>query len=60
MLKALKMSLLVENEAVAVRIIEGTSVAVINLSSLRFPYQILKGTAACSIPCVNPFTTICR
>ena len=42
--KALKMSLLVDSEAVAIRMIEGTLVAVSDLSSPRFPYQIRKGT----------------
>ena len=42
--KALKMSLLVDSEAVAIRKIEGTLVAVSDLSSPRFPYQIRKGT----------------
>ena len=38
------MSLLVDSEAVAIRMIEGTLVAVSDLSSPRFPYQIRKGT----------------
>ena len=36
--KALKMSLLVDSEAVAVTMIEGTLLAVSDLSSPRFPY----------------------
>ena len=40
--KALKMSLLVDSEAVAVRMIEGTLLAVSDLGSPRFPYQIRK------------------
>ena len=43
--KALKMSLLVDSEAVAVTMIEGTLLTVSDLSSPRFPYQIRKGTA---------------
>ena len=45
--KALKMSLLVDSEAVAVTMIEGTLLAVSDLSSTKFPYQIRKGTAVC-------------
>jgi len=40
------MSLLVEIETVAVKMMEGTSLAVNDLSSPSFPYQALKGTAA--------------
>ena len=47
--KVLKMSLLVEIETVAVKMMEGTSLAVNDLSSPRFPYQTLKGTAACLV-----------
>ena len=43
--KALKMSLLVDSEGVAVTMIEGTLLTVTDLSSPRFPYQIWKGTA---------------